>query len=261
MYLALSVADEMQLGVDPDCFTGAQNSAWGVAIHHGADAQHIRSVEAEHSAAAADFVRQPIHAASVMLAMLGQDTAGPMAEIQPFLRDAVGRRHSFFHQGELQGIYDEQRFVADNLWPLGFSDSEQAFSVLLQRLRRLWLDAQASDEVLLAVVADFANRVKSLGPAAFVYSDGQNLLLHGDDQPESISFRVREFSSLTNALPILEQLGITVNAAETDSPVAIVVSECDLTADWEAVSAGEVILITEGRIVDRCRPLVLEGMN
>lgn len=56
-----------------------------------------------------------------------------------------------------------------------------AFCILLERLAPLWLDdVKPSIEDRLAIIAEFAANMQALGPANFLYTDGDALFAHGD---------------------------------------------------------------------------------
>jgi len=103
-----------------------------------------------------------------------------LANTQPFVRELGGRTHVFAHNGHLPGIGQDARFALKHFHPVGETDSEQACCALLDRLQALWqagtpppLDAR------LAVVSAFAAELRELGPANFLYADGEVLFAHG----------------------------------------------------------------------------------
>jgi glutamine amidotransferase len=53
---------------------------------------------------------------------------------QPFIRELAGRIHLFAHNGDLPGIFESKAFQPERFNPIGETDSERAFCVLLDRM-------------------------------------------------------------------------------------------------------------------------------
>ena len=57
---------------------------------------------------------------------------------QPFIRELAGRVHLFAHNGDLPGIFQSSAFRPNRFNPIGETDSERAFCVLLDRMASIW---------------------------------------------------------------------------------------------------------------------------
>ena len=122
-----------------------------------------------------------------------------MRNTQPFSREVSGRIHLFVPNGDLEGTTAAPRLKLDLDRPVGETDSEHAFCALLPSIRRLWgsgAEVPAID-ARLQTVADFARTVRELGPANFIYFDGDALLLHGH-QPKTPPKRPLQIDVLRN---------------------------------------------------------------
>lgn len=89
--------------------------------------------------------------------------------------------HIFAHNGWLPGLSGMPDFQLSLFRPVGETDSEHAFCVLLERMMEIWMragDIPSLDE-RLTVVASFAKALRMFGPANFLYSSGDALLAHG----------------------------------------------------------------------------------
>jgi glutamine amidotransferase len=65
--------------------------------------------------------------------------------------------------------------------PVGQTDSEHAFCALLERLLPLWQDGRVPPlDTRVALLAEFASDLRALGPANFLYADGDALFAHGN---------------------------------------------------------------------------------
>jgi glutamine amidotransferase len=123
------------------------------------------------------FIRQRQLASPLVLSHIRRATRGStsLANTQPFVRELGGRMHVFAHNGRLEGIDDlgtgPRRFN-----PVGETDSELAFCILLETLAPLWSGGKVpSLEERQALIARFAGGMRALGPANFLYTDGDAL--------------------------------------------------------------------------------------
>lgn len=109
--------------------------------------------------------------------------AGPSRSpnTKPFARELGGRLHVFAHNGNLPGINDSALLTTGPYRPVGQTDSELAFCALLARLNGLWTgDAPPSLDARASLLAAFAADLRPLGPANFLYADGDALFAHGN---------------------------------------------------------------------------------
>jgi predicted glutamine amidotransferase len=97
------------------------------------------------------------------------------------VREMGGAWHAFAHNGDLAGIDAAMPTRLDGFRPIGETDSEIAFCALLERLRPLWSGKERpSLGSRREVVEDFAAELREMGPANFLYCDGDALFAHGD---------------------------------------------------------------------------------
>jgi glutamine amidotransferase len=159
---------------------------------------------------------------------------------QPFARELGGRMHVFAHNGMLPGIEGDARFASQRFRRIGDTDSEQAFCALLERLAPLWSDAVPWLEARRAVVAQVARELGELGPANFIYADGDALFVHGHRRRHDDG-QIRP--------PGLHLLCRHCTSAADGVDVALVAS-VPLTAEpWRALEEGELVVLREGRVV------------
>ena len=118
-----------------------------------------------------------------MIAHTRKATRGTRAypNAQPFVRELAGRAHLFAHNGDLPGIFKSNAFQADRFNPIGETDSELAFCVLLDQMAAIWTVPNATPTLRqrFLIVSSFAGQLRKLGPANFLYSDGDMLFAHG----------------------------------------------------------------------------------
>jgi len=107
------------------------------------------------------------------------------------------------------------------------------------------------------VIAQFAREVRVLGPANFIYTDGDATFAHGhrrkDDtgqiRPPGLHVLCRSCAAGSEGLPLA---GIST-AREEQQEVALVASVPLSRERWEPVTEGEIVVLREGRVVRRVR--------
>jgi glutamine amidotransferase len=241
--------------------TGPHRDGWGVAYYEGPD---LRLIKEAVAAADSDWVRfvrdhdlrSPIVVAHVRRATMGERS---YRNTQPFARELAGRMHVFAHNGWLASIFKAPDFRPMRFVPVGESDSERAFCALLDRMAELWRpDETPSVEARLAIVSAFAETLRRLGPANFLYSDGDTLFGHGHRRLQSATSRVEPpgLVWLQRRCRIGEVAftasGVSIEGAQQ---TVVLLASVPLTDEpWHSFEEGEVIAIRGGEIAGRRIP-------
>ena len=237
---------------------GRSHDGWGVAFCEGSDVALFREPRPAADSALVQFLETQGPATGLAISHIRHATRGEvsLANTQPFVRPLGGRTHVFAHNGDLPGI--EGTFARDQraCQPVGQTDSERAFCALLARLNTLWLDASPPPlESRLSVLATFAAELRALGPANFLYADGDALFAHGDRrlqhngraEPPGLWMRQRRCMPDTAAAD--QGAGVAVH---TDGTSVVWVASVPLTDDpWQPLACGELVAIRDGRILTR----------
>ncbi|MCP4328381.1 MAG: class II glutamine amidotransferase [Alphaproteobacteria bacterium] len=164
--------------------THNNKSGWGIAYFQDRDALLIREPSPAADSPWVKFIAEQYLAsfcviAHVRMASVGKPT---LHNTHPFRRALGGRYHVFAHNGTLNGIHDE--YDAEDLddRPVGETDSELAFCILLQRLRPGWrhIGDAPTVESRFEIFAEFAAEMRRMGSSNFLYSDGEVLFVHAD---------------------------------------------------------------------------------
>ena len=97
-----------------------------------------------------------------------------------FLSTTLSPKHEFTI--EQNTISNHSAFALRRFMPLGDTDSERAFCALLERLCSIWMAKSRLPDLAdrYRVVAAFARQIRELGPANFVYCDGDTMFVHAD---------------------------------------------------------------------------------
>jgi predicted glutamine amidotransferase len=239
---------------------GPHKDGWGIAWYVDEDVRLLKEPEPAADSACVRFIQEHPFSAAIVVSHIRKATRGArtMKNCQPFARELGGRMHVFAHNGDL----DTGRLgtAPGNFRPVGDTDSERAFCVLLERLSAMWLrgGTPALDE-RLEIAAAFAAEIRQFGPANFIYSDGDAVFLHGHKrfhgdrrEPEPPGLHVLCRRCGGRAGPVSAE-GLSI-ALGTEQQVVLAAS-VPLTdeAGWRALAEGEIIVARQGRIVGGTR--------
>jgi len=239
--------------------TGPHADGWGVAYYEGADANLIRESTPAADSTLMSTLREYKVASEIVIAHIRNASFGPvkLRNTHPFRRELGGRIHTFAHNGDLPGI--ENRYGPEQIGfalPVGDTDSEYAFCLLMHRLSSIW-GRQREIPILQKrkqIIADFARQMGELGPANFLYSDGDALFIHG---------HVRTQADGSVSSPGLHYISVTCNYGFGHSELASVKLESEQTqkvtlvstaplndGHWQPMQEGELLVVKGGEVVD-----------
>jgi len=229
---------------------------WGVAWYEDADVRLIKDADPADTSEWLRCVDQQDLRSTIVMAHIRKATMGAPTyrNAQPFVRELAGRMHSFAHNGHLPGICAQPGLRSARFAPVGETDSEQAFCALLERLSTIWREPGEIPQLdhRLAMVTAFARDIRALGPANFLYSDGDALFVHGDRRKSATTGKVtapglvflQHQCSATGTGIVTSGLSVT----GTDQVITLVASVPLTAAPWQAMTEGEVLAFRSGRI-------------
>lgn len=222
--------------------TGPHRDGWGIGFFQEHDAFVLREPVAASWSQWLAFLQDHDPRSDIVIAHIRRATQGGLLlrNSQPFARELGGRMHLFAHNGMLAAVERQPRLRSRRFRPIGDTDSEQAFCALLERVAPLWDDGVPPLAARRAAIADVARELRELGPANFLYSDGDAVFAHGhrrrDDRGE-----IRP--------PGLHVLCRHCAAIEDGVDVALVASVPLTDEPWRALDEGELVVLREGRVV------------
>ncbi|MDE1948306.1 MAG: class II glutamine amidotransferase [Burkholderiales bacterium] len=234
--------------------TGPHKDGWGIAWYEDREIRLVKEAQPAATSACVRFVQGNPFVSAFALSHVRRATQGGVAlrNCQPFVRELGGAWHGFAHNGDLSGIESLSRPGPMAFHPVGETDSELAFCALLERLRGLWRGAATPDlAARREVVEAFAATLRELGPANFLYCDGDALFVHADRRTQADGtiaapglWRLTRHCSTGGALAC-EGLRIEARGVEQD---VVLVASVPLTAEgWEPLARGEVLVVRGGR--------------
>ena len=237
---------------------GPHKDGWGIAWYEGADVRLVKEPSAASDSACLGFIQDHPFRSTMVVGHIRRATQGrlTLANTQPFTRELGGQVHVFAHNGDLDGAGLRNSFRLGAYHPVGETDSEYAFCALLERLSRHWREPKQAPPVAvrLALVSEFAAGLRTLGPANFLYADGDALFVHGHKRthadgirPPGLHLLCRTCAGETGAF-VAEGLAIGPAAAAQE---VVIAASVPLTAgeSWRALADGEIVAVRGGRIV------------
>jgi glutamine amidotransferase len=212
---------------------------WGLAYYADGDVRLVKDPEPAARSECLRFINEHPFASGIVISHIRRATQGRLAmkNCQPFARELGGRMHVFAHNGDLDLPVLRKRRPLRRFQPVGETDSEYAFCALLERI----LPGTGLGE-RLAVLAEFAAELRALGPANFLYSDGDTLFVHGDRR-----------SPGGGRAPVPPGLHVLERSCAPDQRVVLTAS-VPLTVEpgWRALAQGELLALRAGLIVAEC---------
>jgi glutamine amidotransferase len=240
---------------------GPHKDGWGLAWYEGADVRLVKEPTAASDSACLEFIQEHPIRSTLVVSHIRKATQGglTLANTQPFARELGGRMHVFAHNGDLDGARLRGAHPLGAYRPLGDTDSEYAFCALLARLAPSWRGpGEPALAARLALISEFAAALRPLGPANFLYSDGDALFVHGHKRtladgirPPGLHVLCRTCAGETGAFATE---GLSIASAQGAQEVALAAS-VPLTPGepWRPLAEGEIVVLRGGRIVPPAR--------
>jgi len=238
--------------------TAHHKDGWGLAFYDGSYAQVFREEKPAANSEWMNFLRNHQHESNCVISHIRYATQGKVAlkNTQPYSRELGGQRHVFCHNGNLSN-FNVKAHLTDYK-PIGDSDSELAFCYLLSKLKKLWHGNKPTLKDRVKVIQSVFDFFSTLGPANFLYSDGDYLYAYankrtqknGEIKSPGMFYLLRE----CHCTPDKSQLaGVMIK--EVDKAVAIqqklvIFSSVPLSKEhWRPFVENQLIITKQGRIV------------
>lgn len=176
--------------------TGPHQDGWGIAYAMGRDFRIIKEPVAAADSDCVRYIQAHEFASHLVLSHIRKASLPKHLSFEnthPFDRELCGRRFVFAHNGHLPGIAalaDELLAAEDappRFTPLGETDSERAFTLILSLLAARTPDRAYDPHTLLALLRELSPRLLALGRCNLLLTDGQWLFAHGDNALHSVA--------------------------------------------------------------------------
>lgn len=239
--------------------SGTYNDGWGVGYYEGPDVRLMKDSAAVGDSEWIQFIANHNLRSQLVIAHTRKATRGTRSypNAQPFVRELAGRAHLFAHNGDLPGIFKSSGFQADRFNPIGETDSELAFCVLLDQMAAIWTVPNATPTLRqrFLIVSSFAGELRTLGPANFLYSDGDMLFAHGHRRKHADTGKI-EAPGLVSAQRKCQHdtmgsaaSGLSIRGE--NQQVALFASVPLTNELWAPLAEGELVAACGGQLVAR----------
>ena len=151
---------------------------WGIAYAQDQDVFLIKEAKPATDSPWVRFAAEQHLESHTVIAHVRHATVGDpvLQNTHPFRYVAQGKVHVFAHNGTLTGL--KARYPKKNLRyrPIGETDSEHAFCLMLEKLDQLENDSDAG--LRQEKIAEFADEMTKFGTFNFLYYDTSALYVH-----------------------------------------------------------------------------------
>jgi glutamine amidotransferase len=222
---------------------------WGIAFYEGRGCRlFIDTKPAVESPVAALVRTYPIHSLNV-IAHIRKATVGQVSleNTHPFVREMWGQYWTFAHNGTLKGYAPAFERTDMRCSPVGNTDSELAFCVILETLWRMFPHGAPALDALYAAVADVTAKIAPHGDFNYLLSNGDALFARCATQ---LAYIVRK-SPFTTAHLTDEDYTVDFSLVTTPQDRVAVIATTPLTDNetWTTISPGELLLFRDGEPV------------
>jgi len=226
--------------------TAPHADGWGLAFYEEKAARIFLEPRPSHDSPLAEFLRTHSIKTQLAIAHIRRKTRGgiSLANTHPFSRELWGRAWVFAHNGTVRRI---PRRKLDRYNPIGTTDSEYAFCLMLEGLRRTFDGYPSKRSDLCEAVAELGAHIGSFGTFNFLLGDGAHLFARCDTRLCHI-VRQAPFGKATLAD---EDVSIDFSRVTTPHDRVAVVATRPLTKDetWAQGTPGTLWLFEGGRVV------------
>lgn len=223
--------------------TDDHRDGWGIAFFEGKGCRIFIDEKPSVTSAIAELVRSyPIHSTHV-IAHIRKATQGKIAleNCHPFRRELWGRYWVFAHNGDLQDFHYESMGLYR---PVGKTDSERAFCLILETLQQKFPDRKPPLEQIYPVLKQIADTLSSKGIFNFLLSDGDYFFAHCSTK---LCYIVRQ-APFAAAHLIDRDLTVDFRELTRPSDRVAVIATTPLTDNevWTPIQPGELLVFQDG---------------
>jgi len=231
---------------------------WGLAFYQGRDVALYRDTTPAYSSPLVPWLEANGPASTLSIGYIRHATKGAinLANTGPFSRELNGRIHVFTHNGNLKSLAQSSFVRSEIFQPVGETDSEFAFCLLLDRIRQLpQVPGQLpSLRSRLDTVADMAIKLRELGPANFLYADGDVLFAHSDRRLQPLTRQVTAPALYRLECPAGDKSPLVSDGESLETVTAqrvVLLASIPLTQEkWTPMPEGEVLAVRHGEVVE-----------
>jgi predicted glutamine amidotransferase len=227
--------------------TDEHKDGWGISFFEGRGCRTFMDVQPSASSVISDLVTgYPIKSLNV-IAHIRKASVGAVSleNTHPFTRELWGQNWVFAHNGDLLDFHPR---LNGRFLPVGSTDSEQAFCLLLERMHSDFT-RRPDPERLYRLIRKTAASISSHGSFNFLLSNGEYLLAHCSSDLHYL-IRKHPFSNAQ-----LKDLDMTIDFRQVtgqDDRVAVIATQpLTVNEEWIRIKPGECLLFRDGDLMAR----------
>lgn len=230
--------------------TDDHRDGWGIAFFEGLGCRLFLDDKPSSTSPVAAFIRQyPIQSTHV-IAHIRKATIGPvgLANCHPFKRELWGRYWVFAHNGDLPGLAADPLAQTNGFYrPVGQTDSEQAFCLILNQIRQYFPDQKPPITELYQVLQAVTQTIAQHGIFNYLLSDGEHFFAHCSTK---LCYIIRQ-APFAAAHLIDEDLTVDFQELTTPEDRVAVIATTSLTdnEEWITIHPGELLAFQEGKLI------------
>lgn len=172
--------------------SGPHADGWGIAYYEGHAARVFKEPVPAAESRCLAFITEYNFQSTMVIGHIRK--ANPerigrtAANTHPFEREWNGRSWVFAHNGKLPGLRTNAEFKLQRFRPLGGTDSEYAFCILLDAIAASHPRAARvpSARAIAISIHPLVNRMTALGEFNFVLGNGESLIVHAHTKLHSL---------------------------------------------------------------------------
>jgi glutamine amidotransferase len=223
--------------------TDEHQDGWGIAFFEGAGCRSFIDVKPSIASPVAELVRSyPIHSTHV-ISHIRKATFGRVAleNCHPFQRELWGRYWVFAHNGDLPNFEPQPTGIYR---PVGQTDSERAFCLILNTLRQMFPIEKPSSAELYPVLRSVTDTIAKYGTFNYLLSDGETFFVHCSTK---LCYIVRQ-APFAAAHLIDADLMVDFQGLTKPSDRVAVIATTPLTDNevWTTIEPGELLAFQDG---------------
>ncbi len=234
--------------------TGPHADGWGLSLYEGKFARTFLEKQPAYSSPLARFLRENPIPTQLAVAHVRRMTRG-VASLQnthPFVRVWDGRHVVFAHNGTLPHIKERKLRIESTL---GDTDSEYAFCVILEELRKAYGTRYPEDPYKLGkTLYELAAELGQDGLFNFLLADGENMYAGCGDS----LYTIRRQAPLGPATLVDTELRVHFNdiLGPSEDVCMTVIATQPLTRDeaWQKAEPGSLTILSAGNVVHTFAP-------
>lgn len=227
--------------------TDEHRDGWGIAFFEGKGCRNFVDVSPAAQSPIAHLVKEyPIKSLNV-IAHIRKATVGKVSleNTHPFVRELWGRYWIFAHNGDLKNFAPNTRV---DFCPVGETDSEKAFCLLLQQLKDHYPAQMPTLPALHQILRKTVAKIASHGSFNFLLSNGEHLFAYCSTKLVYI-IRRHPFG---HAHLVDKDVAVDFSELTGQEDQVTVISTTPLTDNerWTPIPAGELFVFQNGSPLD-----------